>query len=250
MTKVVIIEDEPLVAELLQQLLGHVAPEMEVVATLQGLRQSARWLQHNPMPDLFFMDIQLSDGVIFDLFEKFEITCPVIFTTAYSEYAIRAFRVNSVDYLLKPVDKAALQQALQKLKNYSGRYYPFPVQEIQQSLSNQQQIPYKEKFLVSFRHQLIPLPAERITFFHKDILIYATTPEEKYIMEYDSLDELEDLLNPVQFFRANRQYIININAIHYIEPHPTGKLTVVMQQKEKIDVSREKAPQFKKWLGA
>lgn len=251
MMKIVIIEDEALIAEELQQQLHELAPDLEVVATLSSLKQSVRWLQQHPMPDAFFMDIQLSDGVIFDLFDKFDISCPVIFTTAYSEYAIRAFKVNSIDYLLKPIDRDALAHAIAQLRKHAETYLPPSIKEVQRALANPGMLYYKEKFLVNYRHQLIPVSASQIAYFRKEILIYAHTfDNEEYVLDYDSLEELETLLNPAHFFRANRQYIIQVNAVHHIEPFPNGKLSVALLpgQQHKADVSREKAVQFKRWL--
>ncbi|PSL44342.1 LytTR family two component transcriptional regulator [Chitinophaga niastensis] len=251
--KVVIIEDEVLIAEELAQLLHRHTPDVEVLAVLSSLKQSSRWLQQQPMPDLFFMDIQLSDGVIFELFDKFEINCPVIFTTAYSEYAIRAFKVNSIDYLLKPVDKEALEHAITKFRKNRGLHYRASMQEVQKVLATPGTPYYKEKFLVAYRHQLIPVNTVDIAYFRKEILIYAHTFNgEEYILDHDSLEELESLLHPAQFFRTNRQYIININAVHHVVPYSTGKMSVALLpgQHQQIDVSREKSALFKKWLGA
>jgi DNA-binding LytR/AlgR family response regulator len=251
MMKIVIIEDETLIAEELQQQLRSLAPDMEVTAMLTSLKRSIRWLQQHPMPDAFFMDIQLSDGVIFDLFDKFEINCPVIFTTAYSEYAIRAFKVNSIDYLLKPIDRDALAHAIAQLRKHAETHHPLYIKDVQHALANPGVPYYKEKFLVNYRHQLIPVSTGQIAYFRKDILIYAHTfDNEEYALDYDSLEELESLLNPAQFFRANRQYIIQVNAVHHIEPYPSGKLSVALLpgQRHKADVSREKALHFKRWL--
>jgi DNA-binding LytR/AlgR family response regulator len=203
--KVVIIEDEILIAEELAQLLHRHFPEMEIIAILSSLKQSTRWLQQHPLPDLFFMDIQLSDGVIFELFDRFDINCPVIFTTAYSEYAIRAFKVNSIDYLLKPVDKEVLEHAITKFKKNRTIPYPLAIQEVQSALASPGIPYYKEKFLVPYRHHLIPINTADIAWFHKEVLIYAHTfNHEEYILDYDSLEELESLLHPGQFFRTNR----------------------------------------------
>lgn len=250
--KVVIIEDEVLIAEELTQLLNRHFPQVEIIATLSSIKQSSRWLQQHPVPDLFFMDIQLSDGVIFTLFDQFEITCPVIFTTAYSEYAIRAFKVNSIDYLLKPVDKESLEHALLKFSKNRAQFYPAAIQEVQRALSTPGLPFYKEKFLVAYRHHLIPVNTADIAWFRKEVLIYAHTfSGEEYILDNDSLEELESLLDPARFFRTNRQYIIHVNAVDHVIPHSTGKLSVVLlpAKQQQVDVSREKAVAFKKWLG-
>ncbi|PZR27285.1 MAG: DNA-binding response regulator [Azospira oryzae] len=208
----------------------------------------------NAEPDLLFMDIQLSDGVSFELFEQFNLNCPVIFTTAYDEYAIRAFRVNGVGYLLKPVDEEDLKAAIDKcrnlLKTQGGQ--PGSMDDLLKALRGNHQSPlYKEKFIVSVRNNWIPVPAKDIACFMRDNLNYLFTfTGEKYILDYATLEEIEELVDPRLFYRANRQCIVHIDAIQSVKPHENQKLTLHLKAplKMEIDISREKAPVFKKWF--
>jgi DNA-binding LytR/AlgR family response regulator len=201
------------------------------------------------------MDIQLSDGVSFELFDHFNIQCPVIFTTAYDEYAIRAFKVNGIDYLLKPVDDSDLKKAIDKSRHLidSKSKSPANLQELMQVL---QQPPstgplYKEKFIVSIRNNWLPVATKDIACFIRDNLNYLYTfGGDKYILDFTTLEEIEELLDPRIFYRANRQSIVHIDAIQSIKLHENQKLTLTLKGPLKIeqDVSREKAPAFKKWF--
>lgn len=201
------------------------------------------------------MDIQLSDGISFELFQSFNLQCPVIFTTAFNEYAIKAFKSNGVDYLLKPVDKDELKIAIEKCRRLVRNKQP-NLPDISSLLAAFppgafQQIPQKEKFIVNFRNTLLPVKTNDIAYFVRDQLIYLCTfDNQRHILDYPTLEEIEDLLNSGRFYRANRQYIINENAIKSVHSHPTGKLTLklTIQPAVEIDISREKAPAFKKWL--
>ena len=209
----------------------------------------------NAEPDLIFMDIQLNDGVSFEIFDVYKITCPIIFTTAYDEYAIRAFKVNGIDYLLKPVNEEELQAAIEKTRRlHAGPVFPNDITGLLQSLgqiSNARPL-YKEKFVVNIRNQFLPINTKDIACFAKEALNYIYLFNgEKYVVDFASLEEVEELLDPRQFYRANRQYIINIDAIKSAKPRENSKLTIYLKEplhKFDIDMSREKAPAFKKWL--
>lgn len=253
--KTVIIEDEPLVAKDLQKLLQQVDNQVDIIAVLGSLESAQKWFQTNQEPDLLFMDIQLSDGVSFDLFNLVKIECPVIFTTAYNEYAIRAFKVNSLDYLLKPIDKQELRQALEKYRKLHENKTEVP--NIQNQLSqllhdlkgNEKK--YKERFIVHYKNALIPIMADKIAYFLKDELIYAvTTDNQKLVSQYETLEEVEEIINPATFFRATRQHIVHIQSVESYKSNFNGKLTIKLQKphNESIDISREKATVFKKWM--
>jgi DNA-binding LytR/AlgR family response regulator len=252
----IIIEDESLVARELAKKIGEVEPEIKIKATLPSLKTARTWFKENPEPDLMFMDVQLSDGVSFELFESFAISCPVIFTTAYNEYAIQAFKVNGIDYLLKPVNKDELRNAIEKSKRLvQNKQAPtFDMQKLIAALNpavTSQAAGYKEKFIVNFRNTLNPINTSEIAYFVREQLIYLCTfDNQRHILDYATLEEIETLLNPEKFYRANRQYIVNVNAIKNAQSHPTGKLTLKLttQPNLEIDISREKAPAFKKWL--
>ena len=255
MIKAVIVEDESLIARELQHKIAAEASDVQVLEVLPSLKTAKRWFMQNAEPDLLFMDIQLSDGVSFELFEHFDLGCPVIFTTAYDEYAIRAFKVNGIDYLLKPVDTTELKRAIDKCRKIieSPGKSPANVQELMQVLQQPQAAStlYKEKFIVNVRNNWIPVPVKEIACFVRDNLNYLYTFNgDKYIMDYTTLEEVEELLDPKIFYRSNRQSIVNIDAIQSVKPHENQKLTLTLKVPLKMeqDISREKAPAFKKWF--
>lgn len=253
--KAVIIEDEQLIAKELATRIRSVAPDITIVEMLPSLKTAYRWFMENAEPDLLFMDIQLSDGVSFELLDRYDIKCPIIFTTAYDEYAIRAFKVNGVDYLLKPVDEEELQKAIGKCRAIidSQARYPAPMQRLLHSLMNNPAAApaYKEKFIVHVRHQWVPVNTRDIACFLRDNLNYIYTfSGEKHILDFTTLEEVEELLDPQVFYRANRQCIVHVDAIQSVKPHDNQKLTITLKAPLKIelDISREKAPAFKKWF--
>jgi two-component system LytT family response regulator len=253
--KVIIIEDESLLAKSLQRLLLEIEPGIKVLAVLDSVASSVNWLNTNPHPDLLFADIQLSDGVSFDIFNKVKIDKPVIFTTAYNDYAIRAFKVNSVDYLLKPIDKDYLHAALQKFKHHYQNNHDGGItgqlKELMQTLANPAEKKYKERFLAHYKSGIVPLPESKVACFIKDTIIYlVTTDNEKLVTDYNTIDEIEEVVNPAKFFRANRQSIIHINEVETYKKHDTGKIEVHLKCDKSlhIDISREKANDFVNWL--
>lgn len=250
--KILIIEDEPFVAKDLEKQIKLLEAKAEIVGVLSSVEGALKWFEDHDVPDLIFADIQLSDGISFEIFESLHLHCPIIFTTAYDEYAIRAFKLNSIDYLLKPIDVKELEGALLKYKSLS----------VENQLSDQLKMmiaqwngnvtkKYKERFLTLHRNTLVPVMHEDIACFHKEELIYLVTMQnEKYISEHQTLDEVESLLNPEVFFRVNRQYIIHIQSVDRIKTTHKG-LTVQLKSplNIEIDISREKATAFKKWVG-
>lgn len=248
--KVLIIEDEPFVAKDLQNLLLQLEPGVTILGIISSVSKARQWFSENQSPDLVFSDVQLSDGISFEIFEGLHLRCPVIFTTAYDEYALRAFKLNSVDYLLKPVDGRELQAALTKYKSLSSESI---LAEQLKSLVGQWASPrkYKERFLTLHRNMLVPVLQNEIAFFHKEELIYLVTMDnEKLISDHQTLDEIESLLNPEVFFRVNRQYIIHIQSVARIRTTHKG-LTVQLKPpfQAELDISREKAQAFKSWIG-
>ena len=253
--KAVIIEDEVLIATEMKETIGEVAPDIEVQQVLPSLKSARKWFMQNAEPDLLFMDIKLSDGLSFELFSQFQLQCPVIFCTAYEEYAIRAFKVNGVDYLLKPVQEDELRKAIGKVRQQAGnRSLPgMQLEQLVQQFMNpsaaKQQ--YKERFIVNANNKWMPVETSDIAVFYKDNLNYLYTFKgEKLIYDFSALEDIEEVLDPKIFFRANRQTIIHINAIHAVRPHGNQKLLVQLKQplKLEVDISREKAPAFKKWV--
>ena len=253
--KAIIIEDEEIIANVLLNKIQKVANDVDVVTILPSLKTARKWLGENAEPDIMFMDVQLSDGVSFDIFNDFSLKCPVIFTTAYDEYAIRAFRVNGIDYLLKPVKENELTAAIDKCRKFADNKEtpPADIQSLIRSLANPSAASkYKEKFIINIRNQWMPVNTKDIACFSKEVLNYIYLFNgEKYMIDYVTLEEVEELLDPKQFYRANRQFIINIEAIQTVKPVENSKLIVRLKEpnhKLDIDMSRLKSPEFKKWM--
>ena len=251
--RVIIVEDEPMAAERLARLIRQCRPGTELVATLESVEEALEWLTSHPAPDLGFFDIQLSDGFSFSIFERTHIGFPVIFTTAFDEYALRAFSVNSIDYLLKPVDPEALERAFSKWEQLSrskgGSLSPELMQSVMAML---QQPQYKERFLVRMGNHLRSVTTGEIAyFFSADKITWLRLLDgPKYPLE-QTLEQLESLLDPAQFFRLNRQYLVSINAISKLTPYSNSRLRVQLPHAdpdERVIVSREKMQPFKEWL--
>lgn len=248
--KLLIIEDEPLVAKDLQNRIAKIAPDANVVEILGSVMAAKKWFETNGVPDLILSDIQLSDGISFDIFESLQIQCPVIFTTAYDEYAIRAFKLNSIDYLLKPIDGQELERAIAKYKSIATG--PALGDQLKSFLKTwgKTERKYKVRFLTVQRNSLVPVVEDEIGLFHKEELIYIhTLQNEKLIGEHQTLDEIESLIDPAKFFRVNRQYIIHVQSVARIKSTHKG-LSVLLKPpfNTELDISREKATAFKNWM--
>lgn len=250
--KAVIIEDEKIAADLLKNLICQLDENIEVVTILQTVEDSVEWLSINQHPDILFVDIHLADGSSFSIFEKTEVKCPIVFTTAYDEYALKAFEVNSIDYLLKPINKDDLQRALNKYKNLKGERqevdYKTLISRFLTETGNVNN--YKEHFLVPERDKLVPLAAKDIAYIYIDLkLIKAVTFSGKVYYLNQNLDEMMNQLNPKMFFRANRQYIVSHEAIKDISIWFGNKisLNLTIPIEEKIIVSKARVAEFKNW---
>lgn len=253
--KILIFEDEPLVARSLLTSVKSLEPEAAFFGPIESVKEAITWFGENPLPDLILADIQLSDGVSFDIFRQVPSHCPIIFTTAYDEYAIRAFKLNSVDYLLKPIDPEELRQALAKFKRNQATTTPYPYSEQLNALLNQlesRSLPgFKRRFLAHYHRTVVAIAIEKVAFFVRDEVIWlVTTDGQRLITDYASLDELEELLDPAEFFRANRKYCVRKNALEGYRTQYTGKLELVVtaSSEEEITVSKEKAPLFRSWF--
>lgn len=248
--KTVIIEDESLAAQALQKLIGEVSPETEIIATLESIEDSVDWLGTHPMPDLLFMDIHLADGSSFAIFEQVEVTCPIVFTTAYDEYALKAFEVNSIDYLLKPINKEDLLRALNK---YNALTAPVDNKEHIDALMTQLggKKKFKSCFLIPERDKLIPLATTNIAYIFIDLKTVKAVSLDKhtYYMS-QTLDDLMTQLDPEIFFRANRQFIVSRQAIKDISIWFGNKLSLnlCVDVPEKIIVSKARVSEFKTWF--
>ncbi|GAB2875034.1 LytR/AlgR family response regulator transcription factor [Hymenobacter ruber] len=266
---VLLLEDEYPAAERLQRLLLQAAPEAQVLAVLDTVAGALAWLAANAAPDLILSDIQLADGLSLEIWEQAVVPSPVIFTTAFDAYAIRAFQAHSVAYLLKPVKLAELQAALTKLRQWSelrvrseelrvdaadSAVLPpnsslLTLNSIERMLDTLR--PYKTRFLVRQGEQLLPLPVAEAAWFlsRNETVTLVANDGRRFVLDY-TLEQLEGLLDPARFFRLNRQVIAQLPAVRRLHPHFGGKLLVELHPApaEEVLVSREKAPALKAWL--
>ncbi len=251
--KVVIIEDEHLTAQRISTLLRQIDPGIEILSIIDSVKQSVDWFKSGQMPDLVFMDIQLADGLSFDVFDTVKIEVPVIFITAFQEYAIKAFRVNSVDYLLKPVSEENLRAALDKYKRYYNKELSVPsiggdlLQNIRDMISK----PYKSRFMVRVGDHIKTVDVANILYFYslqKGTYLHSSD-KHTYVVDY-TLGGLEELLDPLHFKRINRRYLITHKAIIDVVTLSTSKLKVKLLHSEddEIYISRDRVSTFKEWL--
>jgi len=251
--KILIIEDEPLVAVSLVNLVKELEPSANIDGPVGSVREAGEWFNNHAQPDLILSDIQLSDGISLDLFSGNNPSCPVIFTTAYDEYAIRAFKVNSIDYLLKPIEKAELQNAFQKFylmqSKFTNEVYLHQMKELFSNFRQSRQ--YKERFAVHIGRSVTMIPIEEIALFIKEELIFLINREgQKFITDYRSLDEVEELLNPRIFYRVNRQHLVHLPFIESYRGDDTGKITLKVRGIKTAApmISKDKAADFRKWF--
>lgn len=251
--RILIVEDEDPAQKRLKKLISELIPDAEIMDALDSVASTVSWLQTHQMPELIFMDIQLSDGRSFDIFKSCKVTAPVIFTTAYDQYAIEAFKVNSIDYLLKPVNKEDLQQAYQKLIDLKKSFTP-PVnyEEKLTSLESPSKA-YKKRFAIRFGEHIKTVTTDDIAYFFTEnkINFLCTSDNRKYPVDFN-LDQLETLLDPEQFFRINRQFIIGIHAIAEMRAYTKARVNIKLSPPaaQETIVSVERSSAFKQWLGA
>jgi len=247
--KAVIVEDEIFASQALQELIHKVDASIEILSVLQSIDESVEWFRSHPVPDVVFMDIHLADGSSFAIFDEVKITCPVIFTTAYNEYALKAFEVNSIDYLLKPINQNDLVRAINKYKNMTGASNN-NINSLIASIKSAKQ-EYKSYFLVPEKDKLIPLATADIAYIFIDekMMKAVTFANRTYYLD-KTLDELETQLNPDEFFRANRQYIIARKAVKDLTIWFGGKIAVTLSvtTPERIIVSKLKVGEIKRWV--
>lgn len=252
--KLLIVEDEMLLAKQLRSTVTKLEPQAEVAAHTNSIETTVEWLQTHAAPDLILMDIELADGQCFEIFNQVSIKSPVIFTTAYDEYALRAFKVNSIDYLLKPIQEQELQAALNKWKELqkmaTGNIQVSNMEALVRELKKAGA--YRDRFLVKQGQKMLSVNTSDIAYFcSKHTLTYLVTKsKQKFVVDYP-LDEVEQSLDPKQFFRANRQFIISHDMINAIHPWFNGKLKIDLQLPvdDEVVISRDKAPLFKAWMG-
>ena len=249
--KTVIIEDESIASRRLANLITELAPEIEIIGQLTSVENGLNWFKNNPLPQLIFLDIQLNDGYGFDILDYLESHPPVIFTTAFNEYAIRGFKYNGLDYLLKPIDRKDLQIALNKFRKGMGQdtesIAPHKLEQIKNLFSKE----YKHRFMVKVGNQFKSFNVEEIAFFksHEGLIYLYTHLGQSYPIEY-SIDQLESILNPVQFFRINRKFMVSVKAVVEIHSYFNSRLLLKLMPKEdeQVIVSRERTGNFKRWL--
>ena len=248
--KILIIEDEPIAAQRLQMMLKQYDASIEVLGCLESIEDSVNWMQENPPPDLLLLDIQLSDGFSFEIFKKIDYKKPVIFTTAYNEYALEAFRYLSIDYLLKPVNFQTLQNALNKYKLITSQQQ-IDYNEIFKALKKIPSEQYKDRFLARIGQRLIFVKTNDIAYFRaEDKIVYLVDKKVNKLPVDFTLEKLETLLDPRIFFRLNRKIIISIDSIAQIKPYSNSRLVLHLkdgQKSEEMIVSRERVPEFRQW---
>lgn len=249
---VLIIEDEAPAFRRLQKVLEETIPDVSIVEVLDSVSESVKWIRNHKLPDLIFMDIQLSDGISFEIFDQVTIDRPVIFTTAFDEYMLRAFKVNSIDYLLKPIKKEDMTQAIKKyeaLKPQFGSVVP-DIGDLVRRIDLHEKT-YKSRFLIRQNDQLIAVEASQIAFFFtRHGVVHLVTHQKKTYLMDQNLEEIASQLDPSQFFRANRQYLISFRSIQAVHKYHKGKLLVetMPSAEEGVVISAEKASDFKQWL--
>jgi DNA-binding LytR/AlgR family response regulator len=249
---ILIIEDEPQAAQRLQTLVNELLPKAKVVAVLDSVKKSIEWFTTKNMPDLALMDIQLADGISFKIFESCDVKCPVIFTTAYDSYALKAFKVNSIDYILKPIDKDELKTAFEKLNKQSATETDAMkllanVNEAMKMLTKK----YKSRFVIKIGEHLKTVEVDSILFFYsQDKATFCHTQDKRNTLIDYTMDELEQMLDPTIFFRINRKYLVHAKSIKDIINYSNSRLRLILHGSDDNDciVARERVQEFKQWL--
>jgi DNA-binding LytR/AlgR family response regulator len=247
--KILIIEDEQAAVRRLQKLLSEIDANNEVIGALSTIESAVAWFAENPAPDLILMDIHLADGSSFEIFEKAEIMSPVVFATAYDEYALKAFKVNAIDYLLKPIKAVELEQAIQKVAKKTRK--PDSGDNLLQKLTEAGFIKKHRRVLVRMGQAIKLVDLDQVSFFYsKDKISFAVMPGNKRYPLDQSLDQIEHDLDPVKFFRINRQFIVRMDAIEEMIAYSKSRVKLKLNPPSEEDaiVSKERSPEFKKWL--
>lgn len=244
--KALIIEDETAAATNLKALLREIDPTIEIVTVIDTVVDTIQWIRSNPLPDIVFMDIHLADGEAFKIFEQVDVACPIVFTTAYDRYALAAFKVNSIDYILKPIKREELQRAIEKFKRFSGHEKAEYVEQTHRFLTAR-----AHSFLIPVRDKLVPLMTEEIAYFYTvDEKVSAYTFDGRSFPMDRSLDTLMGQLSDTEFYRANRQFIISRKAVSDLSVWFGSRLSLNLCVKtpERIIISKARVPDFKKWF--
>lgn len=245
---ILIVEDEKPNADRLKRIISAIKPSAKILAILESVSESVDWLLTNDCPDLIMMDVRLPDGLSFEIFEKVNPKCPIIFTTAYDEYAVRAFKVNSIDYLLKPVVQEELEHSFRMAEE---RVHSSQIVSIESLLSQISKKEYRSRFLLPFRDSYKTILVRDIAYLHSELKITKaklSNGSEEVLPQ--TLEELEQQLDPKMFYRVNRQFIVHIDSIKHVHNYFNGKLKIELKQNQNVEiiVSRDKAVLIKAWL--
>ncbi len=256
---ILIVEDEELGARKLAKLIGEIDPAINILGITEGIASTVCWFeQSQQMPDLVLMDVELSDGQSFEIFSRFHVPCPVIFTTCYDEHALRAFKLNSIDYLLKPVKKDELAAALEKwksLRHTEEQVFPGPEsfeRVFDQIATLQSGEKYRSRFLVKQGSKYVPVFTDQIAYIYSSnkLTFIKTRNDQRFMVDYN-LDDLGEHLNPRDFFKANRQFILGSHCIREVHSWFNGKMKVLIHPAadDEVIISRDRARDFRSWLG-
>jgi two-component system, LytTR family, response regulator LytT len=251
--KYAIIEDESLAVKRLSRLIQELRPRAQMMFTADTIEDAVHFFLTLPALDVVFMDIQLADGISLDIFRHCKVHAPVVFTTAYDHFAAQAFKVNSVDYLLKPIEKSELERALQRFETLFASHEPNVSSDIEQLIASikEQRPEYRKRFLVKSGHKLVFVSMQHAAYFFSEegTSFIVTKDGERYVVEY-TLEELESQLDPTAFFRIHRSMIVSMNSIRKIEPHFNNRLLLDVDPPfdEEVAVSKHRSSEFKKWL--
>ena len=250
--KILLIEDEYHARQHLISLIEEVVPEAEIIRVIDSVEDAVEWFHANPAPELIFMDIQLADGLSFEIFKEVEIKTPVVFTTAFDQYTLKAFKVNSVDYLLKPIELKELRSAFAKFRDVHDTGNTFDIRSMQQVFDNlQNQKTFRSRFLIKKGQSWQSLPVEDVAYLYsEDGLTFAIDRNARRFQLDITLEKLDDQLDPMEFFRINRKQIIHFKSIEKIHSWFNHRMKVNLKPKEPFEsiVSREKVKHFKSWL--
>jgi len=249
--RILILEDEAPAAKRLEDMVGRFRPEWTISSVQDSVKGGIRWLEENPAPDLMFLDIQLADGLSFDILSEISISSPIIFTTAFNQYMLKAFKQHSVDYLLKPIDPEELEQALEKFERLYRQPGQSQVLDMQSMLQSLKQPVYKERFIVKTGQQLSYVRVDEVFYFYaEEGLVYLKLGNgKKHALDY-TVEQLAQLVDPKDFFRINRKSIVHIQSVRKVSPYFNSRLIIDLQPKPDFQaiVSRDKVGDFKLWM--
>ena len=254
--KVIIIEDEELASARLERMLLAYNPRIHIIAKLESVEESINWFKHNPAPDLIFLDIHLEDGISFSIFENVDVPSPIIFTTAFDEYAIKAFKLKSIDYLLKPIVQSELNNAINKYSELIGSQDKSNLIDINSlydmiKSKNYDFVEYKTRFAVQVGQKIKTFNIDEIAYFFSEnsCTYFITKGKSRYSVD-ETLDSLETVLHPNEFFRVNRSHIVKIDSISNVAVYPKSRLKLDLNppSEKEVFVSSEKSANFKQWL--